>query len=595
LGPGATVATEPGFAITLVEPAEEPENQAEKDQLEEPTAPARILPDFQIGAGRYYVEGILCENEAPVLFSQQPDYPAAASLVEEVADHDQYLVYLDVWQRHVTAVEDPAIREIALGGPDTTTRVKTVWQVKRLPLSIDLSANQSSLEHGGLRTLTGWEEYVTQSSQKCLLKARMDPAKAAVLENRLYRVEIHSVTNDQATFKWSRENGSVVLPITSKNLSKAGEDTLRVNVEDLGRDPYQLQEGFWVELADDVTVLNGHPLPLCQVTTLDRTSCSVTLHAEKERIDQILTEFGARELQHPLLRRWENDVKPVTRPGDSTDNDGQGWINLENGIQIAFSDSGSCQIGDYWLIPARTRLKDGIEWPQKDGQPSNQTPYSIQHYYAPLALLVFQEGRWSVDAQETAAFRSLSQITADFSSIDRHLQDVLESLNQVKETVETLAPQAHMFETFQSQDWLEKGDLVSLNRDAVEGMDANDADIDLPVKLTSAKDRGLVIGVVWESIGDEQDGKRYRVVLHGRVRCKVIGRVEPGDLLVPSSVPGYAKKAGWYRRPGTIVGKALSFNTFEPEGVEEIEEGTRQVVYDLEQRPGTVEMLVTLC
>jgi hypothetical protein len=595
LGPGATVATEPGFAITLVVPGEEPENQTEKDQLEEPPAPARTLPDFQIGAGRYYVEGILCENEAPVLFSQQPDYPAAASLVQEVVDHDQYLVYLDVWQRHITAIEDPAIREIALGGPDTTTRVKTVWQVKLLPLSADLAANQSSLERGGLRSLTGWQEFVAKTGQKRLLKARMDPSKAAVLENRLYRVEIHSVANDQATFKWSRENGSVVLPITSKNLSKAGEDTLRVNVDDLGRDPYQLQEGFWVELVDDVTVLNGHPLPLCQVTTLDRTSGSVKLHAEKDRIDQILSEIGERELQHPLLRRWENDVKPVVRQENATGNDAQGWIDLENGIQIAFSDSGTCQIGDYWLIPARTRLNEGIEWPQKDGLPLTQAPYGIPHHYAPLALIKFQAGRWTVDTQETAAVRSLPQITADFSSIDRHLQDVLESLNQVKETVETLAPQAHMFETVQSQESLEKGDLVSLDRDAVEGMDANDPDMDLPVKLASAKDRGMVIGVVWESIDEEQDGKRYRIVLHGRVRCKVIGRVEPGDLLVPSNVPGFAKKAGWYHQPGTIVGKALSFTTFEPEAAEEIEEGTRQVVYSLEQQPGTVEMLVTLC
>ena len=32
-------------------------------------------------------------------------------------------------ERHVTALEDEAIREVALGpqGPDTTTRVKIVW------------------------------------------------------------------------------------------------------------------------------------------------------------------------------------------------------------------------------------------------------------------------------------------------------------------------------------------------------------------------------------------------------------------------------------------------------------------------------------
>src|SRR5207244_4641171 len=32
-----------------------------------------------------------------------------------------YLVYLDVWRRHVTALEDGYIREVALGGPDHGT------------------------------------------------------------------------------------------------------------------------------------------------------------------------------------------------------------------------------------------------------------------------------------------------------------------------------------------------------------------------------------------------------------------------------------------------------------------------------------------
>jgi hypothetical protein len=45
-----------------------------------------------------------------------------------------YLVYLDVWERHVTHIEAPSIREVALGGPDTTTRAQIVWQVRPLLL-----------------------------------------------------------------------------------------------------------------------------------------------------------------------------------------------------------------------------------------------------------------------------------------------------------------------------------------------------------------------------------------------------------------------------------------------------------------------------
>src|SRR6266850_4998173 len=85
-----------------------------------------------VGAGRYYVDGILCENEAPVTVAAepavatvpvQPDLPG----VPLPTTDGTYLAYLDVWQRHLTALEAPAIREEALGGPDTGTRTKAVW------------------------------------------------------------------------------------------------------------------------------------------------------------------------------------------------------------------------------------------------------------------------------------------------------------------------------------------------------------------------------------------------------------------------------------------------------------------------------------
>jgi hypothetical protein len=80
--------------------------------------------DFLVGAGRYYVDGLLVENDAPLAYSAQPEWrgPKLAA--------GKYLAYLDVWERHVTYIEDDSIREVALGGPDTCTRVKTVWQVK---------------------------------------------------------------------------------------------------------------------------------------------------------------------------------------------------------------------------------------------------------------------------------------------------------------------------------------------------------------------------------------------------------------------------------------------------------------------------------
>ena len=63
------------------------------------TVPAKFeLPDFLISAGRYYVDGILCENETLTSYLNQPDFPSPPPITEQ----GPYLIYVDVWQRLLT-------------------------------------------------------------------------------------------------------------------------------------------------------------------------------------------------------------------------------------------------------------------------------------------------------------------------------------------------------------------------------------------------------------------------------------------------------------------------------------------------------------
>jgi hypothetical protein len=68
-----------------------------------------------------------------------------------------------------------------------------------------------------------------------------------------------------------------------------------------------------------------------------------------------------------------------------------------------------------------------------------------------------------------------------------------------------------------------------------------------------------------------------RLITERGGRINVIGRVDTGDLLVPSPEPGRAQKRGLFRRRGPIIGKALSSTAF-----------------DKGKRTGTLDMLVTL-
>src|ERR1700730_2694668 len=89
-----------------------------------------VMGDFNIGIGRMYVDGIQVENHGlpadtylvdlgelrgtlPVKYSDQPYLPAPLLPALATAPNTTDLVYIDVWQREVTVLEDASLREIA--------------------------------------------------------------------------------------------------------------------------------------------------------------------------------------------------------------------------------------------------------------------------------------------------------------------------------------------------------------------------------------------------------------------------------------------------------------------------------------------------
>ena len=87
------------------------------------------------------------------------------------------------------------------------------------------------------------------------------------------------------------------------------------------------------------------------------------------------------------MRRWDTNN---TADGTVLIQDyisGEGWIDLEDGIQVRFDSDGEYRSGDWWWFVARVSTGQ-IEWP--DSSESTETarqPFGIDHYYAPLALV----------------------------------------------------------------------------------------------------------------------------------------------------------------------------------------------------------------
>jgi hypothetical protein len=365
--------------------------------------------NFSISEGHYYVSGILCQNKKltdandtlvdPTYFNQ-PDYPRDKER-DKLPTDNPLLIYLDVWERHVTCFQDgdadnPNIREVALGGPDTASRAQVVWQVK---VKQDLKTYTSS-KKSYAQFLSELENEQRPGQSRLRAQARKaeadEDACASVTspdsryrrtENQLYRVEIHSEAvrgpgEIPATFKWSRENGSVVFPI----LKVSGSD---VTLGSLGRDErYGLKKGDWVEVVDDDTTLSGKAGALLKVDDVDRETLVVKLLGAPG----ISPEEPLKH--HALLRRWDqpgSNKTGLTNGAILVSESNEDWIPLEDGVQIQFQPGGRYRVGDYWLIPARVDTGD-LEWPGPVNHPEWLPAHGVQHYYAPLAIITYAPG-----------------------------------------------------------------------------------------------------------------------------------------------------------------------------------------------------------
>jgi Family of unknown function (DUF6519) len=340
---------------------------------------------LQIGQGRFYADGILCENETAIPYLNQPDLPQLTDPFAAItaAHQSAAVVYLDVWERRVTALDDSLIREVALNGTETSVRAKTIWQVKVLPVAIPaggLNPNSQLPEWDGLIAgSTGMLNAQTQPTLSTNNPCLIPPTSGyQSLENQLYRVEIHTPGSPgTATFKWSRDNGFVETSIIGIN----GKDVV---VHDLGPDDVLgFGNGQTVELLTDHHELYGLPGQLLTIDSVNAATSTVTLKTAPDPTDINLQ-------LHPRMRRWDSQGAIPTPATAGT------WIPLENGVQVQFTSptqiaftTASYATGDYWLIPARTATGE-IEWPPfaiPNSNPIPQSPAGIRHHYNRLAML----------------------------------------------------------------------------------------------------------------------------------------------------------------------------------------------------------------
>jgi hypothetical protein len=352
---------------------------------------------IEIAGGRAWVGGVLCEE-------------AAAQTLDAPESPGRYVVYLEVFERHVTAIEDPEIREIALGGPDTATRTATVCRARIAPVGPNDTCaalagwTPDGQTTGRLNASTGSQPPETP----CVVPAA---AGYALLGNQLYRVEIQSSGEIggalEPTFKWSRDNGS----IAAEWLELDGNELV---IPDAGRDDVLgFHDNRWVELSHDALDLAGEPGIMVEVEGR-RTDGEGRYRLEFNSHGQAVPDPAT--LDHPKVRRWDQDAGSDPNLGAVPITAADTPIPLEGGVEVSFS-AGFYRAGDYWLIPARTfsgETLGDILWPRDDsGTPLPQTPHGVTRYFCRLAVVTVSEQGLSDPEDCRRTFRSLCESSSE--------------------------------------------------------------------------------------------------------------------------------------------------------------------------------------
>lgn len=358
-------------------------------------------PDLEISSGRMYLNGEIAENSRSIFFTTQPHSPGTRL----PADDGDYLAYLEIRPRGVSALEQPDLREIALAGVDSSTRTQTISQVKLLALANPATAYRrtdkppewltlANPSRGQLLAQTVAEQ---NGGDVCAIGGR---GGYTGVENNLYRVEIHTGgAPGSATYKWSRTNASFATEWLALNGNTL---TVRTTARDVRQ---RFAPGDWVELDDEGLELEGRPGTFARVVQADDANLTIDP-------DSLLHQDGApgpnapggRDLNFEefsrgvrRVRRWDratesaSDSAVLTTPADGT------RVELENGIQVIFDNEADriYHTGDYWLIPART-LSRNILWQCDSNGAPLRTPPRPEVYCARLAFVRRSSGNWTV-------------------------------------------------------------------------------------------------------------------------------------------------------------------------------------------------------
>ena len=355
--------------------------------------------DFSISAGTMYVGGERVELAKRVIYDHQsdwldktdPDWIDLNDLAQKPPTRE--FVYLSLFEQEVSAVEDSALRDVALGGPDTAARLRLMQHVVRLGVDAnDCATGLASAENN-------WEKrglFFDPATMRLASRARLElgffdreinpnpcepSAQGGYLgaDNQLIRVQISDAARHR--FTWGFDNASFLYRV---NVINGQTLQLQSAPVDAGHEPVT---GQAIEvLLPTARLHNGefvaaHTGFVTSVQSYARDLKRITLPGS------LPAAFGDGDPNHPhppivFLRVWQEE-RSFT-PG-TAERLGQ------TGLQVTLTTSGSSAFhrGDFWQIAARPNTPTRV-YPERYLD-APQPPDGPRMWACPLAFIHWTE------------------------------------------------------------------------------------------------------------------------------------------------------------------------------------------------------------
>jgi len=396
-----------------------------------------------IQPGTVYLGGMRFVLEHPEYFPHQRDFLQAQRedvvLDQELASGNFFAVYyLHAWEQCVTAAEDPELLEQALGGPDTTVRVRRMRRVEVTqlvgtafpPVNCDEAffGLVGQLQNGDYDFDSG--ELRSQGRLQLVFNAGNDddpctpdpPTQYLGTENQALRIML----TQPDRFVWGLDNGA---PLYRVKITSLGNDPEQVEVTMLNppRDrEHQPRGGQVVEFLPFAALLDPDEphtpsnddyhfnKMAAEIGVFTRVRGGFDANSNTFKIEtDLITPSGdtaAGQLEnlvyfwedHPadkflrrngtvryfFMRLWHDAPTGSAELPTNQDPDNASAALGNTGIIPVFHRSG--RRGDFWTATLRVDARNRIVPFDLLTSPEGVAPHGPRHFYMPLSLITFE-------------------------------------------------------------------------------------------------------------------------------------------------------------------------------------------------------------